>query len=495
MLFSIAVILIGLLNCAFSDNWTNKVDLRLLKKFDTQSSTASYLILLNSEAFSTEDVPALERPTYVFNRLSAEAERTQAPIIEYLKKANVPYQSYIVANLIVATSNISVLADVAGMDNINIIEHNNEFRVPLEEPEEIETVEEETQKRQTPVIEWNVDWVRAPSVWNEMKDPNGNVVTGLGFVVANADTGVQWEHPALREAYRGTSEAGQPNHNYNWWDSVKSGGGRCGANTKAPCDDNGHGTHTTGTAVGYAAGANNYIGVAPGAKWIACRNMNAGIGTPQTYIECLDFFIAPYDLNGANRRPDLAPHAIGNSYGCPSSEGCSKTSLSQAVANVIKAGIFMSVSAGNSGPSCYSITDPPATELDVCTVGATAQRSSTIASYSSRGPIEENVIGPSLVAPGSGVRSAYPTNTYASLSGTSMASPAITGAIPLIWQALPGYSREVTKTIELLKDSATPRNPSPNQVCDGPTSGPNNVYGNGELNVYYAIEMGGGIKK
>jgi len=495
MLFSIAVIFIGLLNCAFSDNWTNKVDLSLLKKFDTHSSTASYLILLNSEEYSTDDVPALERPTYVYNRLSAEAERTQAPIIEYLKQANVPYKSYWIANVIVTTTNISILADIAVMDNIKFIEPNNEFRVPLEEPEEIEVGFNDTQKRQTG-IEWNVDYVRAPNVWNEMRDPNDNLVTGVGFVVANADTGVQWDHPALRGTYRGTVGTGQPNHNYNWWDAVHSGGGRCGFNTKAPCDDNGHGTHTTGTAAGFVPSNNNYIGVAPGAKWIACRNMNVGIGTPTTYIECLQFFVAPTDLAGTNPRPDLAPHVIGNSYGCPRSEGCTATSLNVAVANVLSAGIFMSVSAGNSGPSCNTISDPPSTVQGVCTVGATGTRVSTIASYSSRGPIPRGSgteIGPSIVAPGSGVRSAYPTNTYATLSGTSMASPAVTGAIPLIWQALPGYSREVGKTIDLLKRGATPRNPNPTQPC-GPTSGPNNVYGHGELNVYYTIEIGSQAK-
>jgi subtilisin family serine protease len=482
MLFSIAVIFIGLLNCALSD-WS-KVDSRLLKKYDSSSATASYLILLNSDYFTTEDVPALERPTYVFNRLSAEAARTQAPFIEYLKQANVPYKSYRVANVIVATTNISVLADIVGMDNIKIIEPNNEFRVPLEVPEFIEPANDnDTLKRQTPVIEWNVDWVRAPTCWSEYG-------TGTGYVIANADTGVQWNHPALQANYRGTT-GGTVNHNYNWWDAIHSGGGRCGANTQAPCDDNGHGTHTTGTAVGVTTSL-NHIGVAPGAKWIACRNMNVGFGTPQTYIECLNFLTAPYDLNGNNPRPDLAPHVIGNSYGCPPSEGCSTNSLSAAVRNVIQAGIFMSVSAGNSGPSCSSITDPPATDVGVCTVGATGTRVSTIASYSSRGPIPRgsgSEIGPSIVAPGSGVRSAYPTNSYASLSGTSMASPAVTGAIPLVWSVLPDYDREPAKTIELLKRSATPRTPTGN-TCGG-TGIPNNVFGHGELNIYNAIEVGG----
>ncbi len=61
------------------------------------------------------------------------------------------------------------------------------------------------------------------------------------------------------------------------------------------------------------------FGMAPGASWIGCRNMNQGFGTPATYSECYQWFIAPTDLNGQNPRPDLAPDVINNSWGCPAS--------------------------------------------------------------------------------------------------------------------------------------------------------------------------------
>jgi len=214
--------------------------------------------------------------------------------------------------------------------------------------------------------------------------------------------------------------------------------------------------------------------------------MNANFETPQTYIECLQFFIAPTNLQGQNARPDLAPHVIGNSYGCPPSEGCAANSLAQAVTNVVNAGIFMSVSAGNSGPSCSSVRDPPSLYGNVCAVGATGQRSSTIASYSSRGPVTIDGSGrmsPNIVAPGSGVRSAYPPTSYASLSGTSMASPCVTGAIPLIWQAKPEYVRKPVETRSLLERTAIA---SPFTGCSS-SGRPNNVYGYGELDVYAAV--------
>jgi len=365
--------------------------------------------------------------------------------------------------------------DIAAMDGVQKMEANKEFRVPLETPETFEESSNRSLKRQNEEVEWNVEWINAPDVWTILG------YRGDGFVVANADTGVAWQHPALIRQYRGYND-NVPNHNYNWWDAIHGGGGNaCGLNSRVPCDDNGHGTHTTGTAVGFDH-EGYYIGVAPGAKWIACRNMNAGLGTPVTYIECLEFFVAPTNLDGLNPNPSLAPHVIGNSYGCPPSEGCSVSSLAQAVNHVIEAGIFMSVSAGNSGPSCSSVNDPPALHDNVCAVGATGVRTSTIASYSSRGPVTidgSGIMSPNIVAPGSSVRSSYPPSGYATLSGTSMASPCVTGSIPLVWQAKSDYIRQPLRTRELLESSAAGIAAT---ACQ--SSGiPNNVYGYGELDV------------
>ena len=68
-----------------------------------------------------------------------------------------------------------------------------------------------------------------------------------------------------------------------------------------------------GTMVGDDGGANQ-VGMAPDAKWIGCRNMDVGNGTPATYSECFQFFLAPTDLTGANPNPALAPHAINRNW-------------------------------------------------------------------------------------------------------------------------------------------------------------------------------------
>ena len=61
-------------------------------------------------------------------------------------------------------------------------------------------------------------------------------------------------------------------------------------------------------------GAGNQIGMAPGAKWIGCRNMDVGNGTPATYSECFEFFIAPTDSTGANPDPSKALSDGPNAY-------------------------------------------------------------------------------------------------------------------------------------------------------------------------------------
>ena len=103
---------------------------------------------------------------------------------------------------------------------------------------------------------------------------------------------------------------------------ARSGNATCPARPAGSrATTHGHGSHTIGTMVGDDGGSNQ-VGVAPGAKWIGCRNMNAGDGTPAQYNECAQFFLAPTDLSGANPNPDLAPDVISNSWGCPASEGC-----------------------------------------------------------------------------------------------------------------------------------------------------------------------------
>jgi len=473
------------LTCVQAD----KVHQNIHKYFETHehSEEISSIVLLKDEADVTRavaGVPFKERGQVVFDLLTKKAAITQPPVISVLKALDIKYKSYWLVNMIVIQANYSTLLSVSKHEAISDVHPNFEFRVHLETPDEIIETGDDSfphiERDEAPdAIEWNVNKVNAPQVW-------AKEITGTGYTVASADTGVQWDHPALKAHYRGYTSDTSVDHNYNWWDAVHSTGSRCGANSKVPCDDNGHGTHTVGTMVGVDPAGTNQIGVAPGAKWIGCRNMNSGLGTPVLYIECLQFYVAPTDLLGANPDPKRAPHAIGNSYGCPASEGCVANSLQKAVDSVWAAGIFMSVSAGNSGPSCSTVNDPPGLYANVFSVGALGYNTNTIASYSSRGPVTVDGSGtlkPDISAPGSSVRSAYPTNSYASLSGTSMASPHITGIIALLWNAKPELARDIARTSLVLQQTALPL---ASTACGGNTT-QNNVYGAGGVDILKAV--------
>jgi serine protease AprX len=388
---------------------------------------------------------------------------------------------FFIANVIVVEAKRSVVELLAKRDDVKAINSNRPFKVPLEEPEEYFGEEDLLGKKKQNNVEWNVNYVKAPTVWSEFG------TTGTG-IYANADTGVSYTHPALVSNYKGYNAAtGTFDHNYNWWDGVKvaaiPGSGTCGINSQVPCDDNSHGTHTTGTAVGQ-----NGIGVAPGAKWIACRNMDRGYGSVASYLSCLQFFLAPTDLKGLNPNPNVRPLAIGNSYGCPASEGCRGGEFTEAVESLRAAGIFMSVSAGNSGSRCSTINDQPAIEASVVTVGATGFNSDVIASFSSRGPVGTR-IAPTIAAPGSSVRSCIPGNGYASFSGTSMASPHVGGFVNLIAAVCPDFAYNVNAIERLLQTTA--RRLYTTQGCGGDSSNtsPNNVFGYGMLDVLAAARL------
>ncbi|MEZ4611778.1 MAG: S8 family serine peptidase [Caldilineaceae bacterium] len=194
-------------------------------------------------------------------------------------------------------------------------------------------------------------------------------------------------------AYRGwDARTDAADHVYNWFDAWETDGRppRCADDAQVPCDDDGHGTHTVGTMLGNATASHDQVGMAPSATWIGCRNMVQGFGTPAAYAACFEFFLAPYPQDGdpfTQGRPELAPHIINNSWGCPPNEGCDPDTLQTVVENVRTAGIFVVSSAGNNGfLGCNTVVDPIAIYDAPLSVGAHAA-SGDIASFSSRGPV------------------------------------------------------------------------------------------------------------
>ncbi len=447
------------------------------------AGTADALIVFDQASPSLAPLAAdadykLRRRALV-DALRSHADATQRGVRAWLDAHAIEYRSFWISNVIEARLPQSALAALASRSDVRRIEQNTTIALALPRVE--------TAPRAPETISWGVAKIDAPEVWALGYD-------GQGIVVGTEDTGHQWDHPALQAHYRGWDGAAA-DHDYNWHDSIHDAapGNPCGSDSPAPCDDAGHGTHTVGTMVG-DDGATHQTGVAPGAKWIGCRNMDQGNGTPARYIECMQWMLAPTDLNGENPNPDLAPDVLGNSWGCPASEGCTVgDELEAAVQNVVDGGILFVESAANDGPACETITTPPATYDASFVVGAT-DTNDRMAGYSSRGPVTTSALfRPDLSAPGSNVPSSYPPNTYANLSGTSMASPHVTGTAALMMSVNPALKGHPDQLKALLRASTVTdgiTDPA-NQGCGGLTMSdwPNYQAGYGRLDAYTAVVL------
>ncbi|MBX3059767.1 MAG: S8 family serine peptidase [Anaerolineae bacterium] len=480
------------------NSWQAKVDPWVLQTADPTLAgpdgvlpETEFLVYLaeQGDVSAAANLPTKEQKgQYVFDTLTAVARRTQPAVITHLDALGVSYHPYWIVNMIWVRGDMTIVQQMAQRDDVARLIANP--TVPLQL---VPTTPEQMQ-RALEAIEPNITLVNAPSVWAQG-------VTGAGVVIGGQDTGYDWDHPGLINQYRGWNGS-SADHNYNWHDAIHSGGGVCGANSPEPCDDHGHGTHTMGTMVGndmhpsnpsWPAGATNAVGMAPGAKWIGCRNMNVGDGTPATYTECYQWFIAPTDLNGQNPNPALAPHVINNSWGCPPSEGCTVgDELLAVVQNVVAAGIVTVHSAGNSGSACGTVNTPSATYDESYSVGAT-NNSDVIASFSSRGPSTfTGGLKPDISAPGVSIRSTTRFGNYGTSSGTSMAGPHVAGMVGLLISAQPLLAGQVDIIETLINGTAVPLTSS-TQFCgdDQPGDVPNNVYGHGRidaLNAYNHIE-------
>lgn len=275
--------------------------------------------------------------------------------------------------------------------------------------------------------------------------------TGAGVGVAVIDSGINDQHPDLKNS---TETASRVVYHQDFTGTATTN------SSGAKYDLYGHGTHVAGIigGNGYLSGG-QYEGVAPGVNLIDLRALDAnGAGTDSTVIAAIQAAVSlqnTYNIRVINLS---LGRGIGVSY--------TQDPLCQAVEAAWKSGIVVVVAAGNygrlsvNGSNGFGTITAPGNDPYVLTVGATKANGSasasaeTLASYSSKGPTTyDHVVKPDLVAPGNDVVSlsapgatleaAYPSelvtgtdnkNDYFTLSGTSMATPAVVGAVALLLQ-------------------------------------------------------------
>jgi hypothetical protein len=396
-----------------------------------------------------------DRVGTVYRTLVEHAERTQAPLRRELDRLHLHYTPYYLVNAVEVHAGPELRPWLARRADVDRVLYSQRLR-PL--PAGASVMHGRGPAPQGPV--WNISAIGADRVRAELG------VDGSGVVVGSSDSGVDGTHPALRDGFRGGPDS--------WYDPWYG--------TRTPTDAGGHGTHTLATAVGRGG-----VGVAPGARWVGCVNLGRNLGNPARYLDCLQFMLAPFPPGGnpfTDGRPDRAPHVLTNSWGCPTIEGCDARALRPATAALRAAGIFFAVAAGNTGPFCDSIDDPPAPYRDAFTVGA-VDRGGRVTDFSSRGPTP-GAAKPDLVAPGADVVSALPGGGYGALDGTSMATPHVAGVVALMWSANPRLIGDVDATARILRETARPADVPRASRQDG-CGGYPNIAGAGIVDAYAAV--------
>ncbi|MBI4451441.1 S8 family serine peptidase [Candidatus Woesearchaeota archaeon] len=281
----------------------------------------------------------------------------------------------------------------------------------------------------------SVPMIQAPAVW-KMTDKSGKTVIGSGVKIAVIDTGIDYTHPDLGGCL------GQNCKVVGGYDIVNE--------DNDPIDDQGHGTHVAATA----AGDGSLKGVAPGAKLLAYKVLTAdGWGYWSWVLEGIERAVDP-DRNG---RYDDKADVLSLSLGGP---GNPDDPISKAIDTAVSAGSTAVVAAGNSGPDMGTVGSP-GTSRRALTVGAT-KKCDEITEFSSRGPVEWNggmLSKPDIVAPGFNICAAQHDDAFAgrecgesriAISGTSMATPHVSGAVALLKQLYPGWRPWMLKSALML---------------------------------------------
>ena len=460
-----------------------KIEKLVLDEISTEGTTAFFVWMTEKADLSPADQlqTKAEKGQFVFDTLVATANRTQKNLRSFLDGQGVDYEAFYISNkILVRGGNLDLAMTIAGLADVAEITANHQYQ--LEEP----FIDLTASGPESPnAIETNITFINADDVW-------GMGITGQGTVMAGNDTGLDWDHPAIINKYRGWNGS-VADHNFNWWDAT-------GTYPTVPGDGHGHGTHTTGTMVG-DDGVGNQIGVAPGAQTVHCKNMtDSGSGSDATFTTCFQFDLAPWDLNQANANPALAPDAINNSWGY---SGGNQNQFRDEIIALHAAGILVEVSAGNEGSSCATLRSP-GDYTEVLTTGSIQHSSGvmpgTITGFSSRGPSDlDGNYFPDIMAPGENIRSSVPGGGYeGGWSGTSMAGPHATALVGLIWSACPSMTGQVTQTLDLIRNTAVPLTGQNGSNCGGDyTTGPNNDWGMGTIDalaaVQYALSMCSGV--
>ncbi len=375
-----------------------------------EESRSRYIVRFEQETLK------VARPSHeaVVSHLQQSLRRNLAgvsKVVKSTKKASIA--PLWVANAFAIDASDAEIRKIAALPNVVEVK-KSEYRIFVD-PD----IGKRVVKDAPAVIQWGVQKVRAPEVWQNFR------IDGAGVVVGVLDTGIDGKHPAFTGkilAFKDfTPEA-----------------------TVEPTDGQGHGTHVAGSVAG-----SNGVGVAPGARLIIGRVFDSKGGTTtEILLAAMQWILDPDGVPETNDGPKL----INNSWG--SNESADKT-FWVAVENWAKAGILPVFAAGNNGMWGGKVGSP-ASFPHSWAVAATT-RTDTLAYFSSQGPVAwdgVSLMKPDIAAPGDQIISCAIGGGLVSNSGTSMACPHMAGVAALMFQADPTLTIEQARLIaeETAKD-------------------------------------------
>jgi bacillopeptidase F len=420
--------------------------------------------------FNQQKMPANERVNRVVLALQKQANLSQHDLLLYLeshpnKVSNI--HSLWLVNLIVCEMNANFVHQIEQFPSVALIDFENGVLVN-HDPVKVEQIP--SNQKSIGGVEPGLEDINVRPLWNLG-------YTGRGLIVFDYDTGVWPSHPAIANRFLAHYKPmSQSWHGYH--SPIPNG-----------TVDN-HGTHTMGTIAGLDTFTNDTTGVAFNAYWIANDLIGTTTASMPPLVALIESFEWAMNPDGNLATADDVPAVINNSW-----RWYDGNDTNQCAGNIVglmnsveAAGIANVFAGGNFGPSNTTVSAPQrinTTEVNTFSVGAVDGNQSfpyPIAGFSSRGPKQcpapagPLLIHPEVVAPGVNVRSSYGTSGYAVLSGTSMATPHVSGAVLLLKEAFPYLTGEDLLWALYLT------------AVDLGDPGEDNVYGRGMIDVYAAYQ-------
>jgi subtilisin family serine protease len=445
-------------SCSILDAGSGAADDELVSNRPQTDRYFSAIVKLSTPAL-LDTATADESGVMVIDASAAtQIASEQAAFIEGLQRRSsdvrVLYKYRMILNGVSILAPVSMQEEIHALPGVSSVDQTTKIEPPRDVPEPLVA-------RSFP--ENSVKWIGA----SKAKSSLG--LNGRGVRVGVIDTGVDYTHkmfggPGTAEAYTNNQPSVvEPSSfptkrvvagidlvgtDYDSASSIEAN--RIPKPDGDPLDERGHGTHVAGTIGGVGDDTNTYDGVAPDVDLYAVKVFGSKGSTDQgPIIAALEYAADPNADGDLADRLDVVNLSLGSDWG-------TRLGLyTDVVKSLTRGGTLFVASAGNSGAERY-IVGSPSTADDALSVAASTDNSAAatpadlLVGFSSWGPRSlDAIIKPEVAAPGSQILSAKMGGGQLGrrMSGTSMASPHITGVAALLRQAHPKASPAELKSL------------------------------------------------